>query len=67
MIIGFLHVGPRIGEIVVDYLAWVIYFFPFLVAWLVWRFWRFTLHPLLKPDELEYLPYWIPCELSKPS
>lgn len=29
MIIDFLHVGPRIGEIVVDYLAWGYLLFSF--------------------------------------
>lgn len=28
---------------------------------LLWRLWRFTLMPMLKPNEPKELPYWIPC------
>lgn len=28
--------------------------------WAVWRFWRFTLYPMLHPDEPKELPYLIP-------
>jgi len=26
----------------------------------VWRLWRFTISPLLHPDDPKELPYWIP-------
>ena len=29
---------------------------------LCWRTWRFTILPLLHPDEPLDLPYWIPCK-----
>lgn len=29
---------------------------------LLWRFWKFTVLPILEPDEPKRLPYWIPCE-----
>lgn len=28
----------------------------------VWRVWRFTIEPMMKPSEPRELPYWIPCE-----
>ncbi|KAL2808469.1 putative cytochrome P450 [Aspergillus granulosus] len=28
---------------------------------MVWRLWRFTIRPILHPDEPKELPYWIPC------
>ncbi|KAL4918995.1 cytochrome P450 [Aspergillus aurantiobrunneus] len=28
---------------------------------LAWRLWRFTIRPLLHPDEPKEVPYWIPC------
>lgn len=28
---------------------------------LLWRLWRFTIRPAMKPDEPRRLPYWIPC------
>ncbi|KAH7136043.1 cytochrome P450 [Dendryphion nanum] len=31
-----------------------------LLALLLWRFWRFTIRPLLHPLEPRELPYWIP-------
>ncbi|KAI1262299.1 putative cytochrome P450 [Xylariaceae sp. FL1019] len=31
-----------------------------LVSWLIWRLWRFTIQPLLRPDEPEELPYSVP-------
>ena len=33
---------------------------------LLWRLWKFTVIPLLKPDEPKILPYWIPCEHTWP-
>ena len=37
------------------------------IALFGWRYWRFTIWPLLYPNEVQELPYWIPCEycLSK--
>ncbi|KAH8892366.1 cytochrome P450 [Thozetella sp. PMI_491] len=32
------------------------------VAWLSWRIWKFTILPILRPNDVKYLPYWIPCE-----
>ncbi|KAF2276917.1 cytochrome P450 [Westerdykella ornata] len=40
-----------------------VYFQVFLgcsFAWLLWRLWRFTIHPRLYPDEPKTYPYWIP-------
>ena len=31
---------------------------------LLWRLWRFTILPLLEPNQPKRLPYWIPCEIS---
>lgn len=31
-------------------------------ALLTWRLWKFTLWPLFHPEEIPYLPYWIPCK-----
>lgn len=31
---------------------------------LVWRLWRFTVRPYLRPHDPKELPYWIPCEFS---
>lgn len=28
---------------------------------LLWRLWRFTILPAMRPDEPKELPYWIPC------
>lgn len=28
---------------------------------LVWRLWRFTISPMLHPNDAKELPYWIPC------
>ncbi|KAK0616095.1 putative cytochrome p450 [Bombardia bombarda] len=28
---------------------------------MLWRFWRFTVTPILYPDDPKELPYWIPC------
>jgi hypothetical protein len=35
---------------------------PFSLAliYMIWRLWKFTLKPLLRPDEPKELPYWIP-------
>jgi hypothetical protein len=30
------------------------------VCWTIWRCWRFTLYPMLYPNELQELPYLIP-------
>lgn len=38
-----------------------------LVAWAVWRFWKFTLYPKLHPDEPLELPYSIPCKSYNPA
>ncbi|PQE32214.1 cytochrome P450 oxidoreductase protein [Rutstroemia sp. NJR-2017a WRK4] len=32
-----------------------------LLGLVTWRFWRFTLSPILYPDDPKELPYWIPC------
>ncbi|PQE02868.1 cytochrome P450 protein [Rutstroemia sp. NJR-2017a BBW] len=33
-----------------------------LATWLVlWRVWRFTVRPYLRPQDPKELPYWIPC------
>lgn len=34
------------------------------VVWAVWRCWRFTVYPMLHPDEPKELPYLIPCRCS---
>lgn len=61
------HMAPRIGEIATVYLRWTFSLIIFVLALLAWRLWTFTIRPLLKPDELEYLPYWIPCkQMSQP-
>ena len=36
--------------------------FSLVVTWLGWRCWRFTITPLLYPNEIKELPYWIPCK-----
>ncbi len=28
---------------------------------LLWRLWRFTALPAMRPDEPKELPYWVPC------
>ena len=28
---------------------------------LLWRLWRFTIRPAMKPNQPRRLPYWIPC------
>ncbi|KAI2626816.1 putative cytochrome p450 [Xylaria nigripes] len=33
---------------------------PFLIFWVCWRYWRFTIYPKLHPDEPKELPYMIP-------
>ncbi|KAI1657788.1 putative cytochrome P450 oxidoreductase [Daldinia decipiens] len=35
-------------------------FLPFLLTWTLWRFWKFTVTPLLHPDRPRELPYLIP-------
>jgi hypothetical protein len=39
-------------------------FTSLLLAILIWRFWKFTLHPILNPDHPKEYPYWIPCKYS---
>lgn len=29
---------------------------------LLWRLWRFTIEPMMKPTEPKELPYWLPCK-----
>lgn len=36
----------------------------FGMVMLLWRFWTFTIRPLLYPNEPKEVPYWIPCEQS---
>lgn len=43
---------------------WRVYLVPIL-ALLVWRLWRFTVIPWLRPDEPKELPYWIPCKCPR--
>lgn len=47
-----------------DYLitehSWILYCSPLLITLLLWRLYMFTIRPLLWPEEIEYLPYWIP-------
>ena len=31
----------------------------------LWRLWRFTIRPYLRPDEPKELPYWIPCTYGR--
>lgn len=33
-------------------------------TWAVWRLWRFTILPRLRPNEPPYLPYLIPCKMK---
>ena len=33
---------------------------------LLWRLWKYTVLPFLKPEEPKRLPYWIPCESQCP-
>jgi hypothetical protein len=33
-----------------------------LLTYLTWRFWRFTLSPMLYPNDPREFPYWIPCK-----
>lgn len=33
---------------------------------LLWRFYVFTLQPLIWPSDPKVLPYWVPCRLSQP-
>ncbi|KAI0003884.1 putative cytochrome p450 [Xylariaceae sp. FL0662B] len=32
-----------------------------LLGFVVWRLWKFTIFPILYPDNPKELPYWIPC------
>lgn len=32
-----------------------------LLCLLVWRLWRFTVLPMLHPNDPKELPYWMPC------
>lgn len=58
------HTALLIVETLKYYLGWGLYLIPVLLALLAWRVWNFTLRPLMKPDELHHLPYWVPCKLS---
>ncbi len=40
---------------------WVIYLAPFLLSWTVWKIWMFKIKPGLYRDEIDVLPYNIPC------
>jgi len=33
-----------------------------IISLLTWRFWKFTLQPMLYHDAPKELPYWIPCK-----
>lgn len=41
-------------------------FWSFLLglSWLSWYFIKFTVIPLLRPNEPKELPYFVPCKLS---
>lgn len=38
--------------------------FFLLCAWIAWSVYRFRMRPVLYPDEVPELPYWIPCGCS---
>lgn len=58
----FSYMAAQIGETAMDHPGWTFSLLPILLPLLAWRLWTFTLRPLWKPDEVEYLPYWIPCK-----
>lgn len=37
------------------------------LVWLLWYVWKFTVFPLLRPNEPRYLPYLTPCEFDSES
>ena len=41
--------------------------FSLAITWLGWRCWRFTITPLLHPNGIKELPYWIPCKSLRES
>lgn len=45
---GYQHALIWVAELVV-------------LGFATWRFWRFTLSPMVHPDDPNELPYWIPC------
>lgn len=48
------------------YTKLVVGFILVLGSLALWRFWRFTISPLLRPFEPLELPYWIPCKSIHP-
>ncbi len=43
----------------------VLYVVVFIgIAWAIWRGWRFTIYPMLHPDEPKELPYLFPGRYS---
>ena len=36
--------------------------FLLLIPLLLWRLWKFTLLPALRPSDPKEVPYWIPCQ-----
>lgn len=58
----FFYVALPIREIARSSFWWTLSLVPFLLALCLWRLWTFTLRPIVRPDEVEYLPYWIPCK-----
>ena len=36
------------------------------VLYMLWRSWKFTLRPILRPKDPQELPYWIPSEYYRP-
>ena len=59
------YVALPIREIAQSSFWWTLSVVPFFLALFTWRLWTFTLRPLMRPDEVEYLPYWIPCKPSR--
>ena len=64
---------PRIftSYLTLSFLYWtqcclILSFFAVItfVFLLLWRFWAFTVVPLLYPNRPNEVPYWIPCEFS---
>jgi hypothetical protein len=47
------------GFVTANYLHSV--FLISLILLLSWRIWRFTMLPVLRPDDPKEVPYWIPC------
>ena len=54
------YLNSWLGEIVRESHSLTLPVISLLLALLSWRLWTFTFRPLLKPDEIRYLPYWIP-------